>query len=79
VEAQKGSVDEDGFWPISPDVAIEVTSKSDDWRVTVARVRTFIERGSTYAVAINTETRVVVPCGTPPPGLTLDFDAIIDA
>jgi len=79
VDAQKGSLDEDGFWPISPDVAIEVKSRTDDWRVTVARIRTFIERGSTYAVAINPETREAVPGGTPPAGLTLDFDAIIDA
>jgi Uma2 family endonuclease len=79
IDAQKGSLDEDGFWPISPDVAIEVKSKTDDWRVTVARIRTFIKRGSTYAVAINPETREVVPRGTPPPGLALDFDAIIDA
>jgi hypothetical protein len=36
-------------------------------------------RGSQYAVAINPETREVVPLGTPPEGLVLDFDAIIDA
>ena len=64
VDAQKGFLDEDGFWPINPDVAIEVKSRTDDWRVTVARIGTFIERGSTYAVAINPETRDVVPGGT---------------
>jgi Uma2 family endonuclease len=79
IDAQRGSPSEDGFWAISPDVAIEVKSKSDDWRATVARVKTFLERGSAYAVAINPETREVVPGGTPPPGLVLDFDAIIDA
>ncbi len=79
IDAQQGSPHEDRFWPISPDVAIEVKSKADDWRVTVARVTTFIERGSSYAVAINPETCEVVPGGTPPPGLVLDFDAIIDA
>jgi hypothetical protein len=36
-------------------------------------------RGSTYAVAINPETREVVQLGVPPAGLALDFDAIIDA
>jgi Uma2 family endonuclease len=30
VDAQKGSLHEDGFWPISPDVAIEVKSRTDD-------------------------------------------------
>jgi len=79
VDAQHGSPSDDGFWAISPDVAIEVKSKSDDWVVTVARVTTFIERGSAYAVAINPETREVVPGGTPPSGLILDFDALIDA
>lgn len=79
VDAQKCSLDEDGFWPINPDVAIEVKSRTDDRGVSpVARIRTFIERGSAYAVAINPETREVVPGGTPPPGLSLD-DAIIDA
>lgn len=79
IDAQLGSPNQNGFWPLSPDVAIEVKSKTNDWRVTVAKVQTFIERGSTYAVAIDSETREVVPCGTPPPGLVLDFDAIIDA
>lgn len=79
IDVQAGSPNEDGFWSISPDVAIEVKSKTDDWRVTVAKAQTFIERGSTYAVAINPETREVVTAGTPPPGLALDFDAIIDA
>ncbi len=79
IDAQIGTLTEDSFWPLSPDVVIEVKSKTDFWRDTVAKVHTFIERGSTYAVAINPETREVVPLGAPPPGLVLDFDAIIDA
>jgi Uma2 family endonuclease len=67
------------YWPISPDVAIEVASESDDFDVTVARAETVIERGGQYAVAIDPRTREVQPRGTPPPGLELDFDAIIDA
>jgi Uma2 family endonuclease len=67
------------YWPISPDVAIEVASETDDFELTVSRAETFIERGGQYAVAIDPRTREVQPRGTPPPGLKLDFDAIIDA
>jgi Uma2 family endonuclease len=69
----------DGFWPISPDVAIEVQSQTDRFATTVAKVEMYRERGSKYAVAINPETRDVQERGTPPDGLALDFDAIIDA
>jgi Uma2 family endonuclease len=79
IDAQVGTLTEDGFWPLSPDVVIEVKSKIDLWRDTVAKVQTFIARGSTYAVAIDPDTREVVSLGTPPPGLALDVDAIIDA
>jgi Uma2 family endonuclease len=79
IDAQQGSPSENGFWSISPDVVIEVKSKTDDWRMTVAKAQTFIERGSTYAVAINPQTREVAPVGAPPPGLVLDIDSIIDA
>jgi Uma2 family endonuclease len=46
-----------GFWPISPDVAIEIKSDTDDFEDTVAHAEHFRERGSTYAVAIDPETR----------------------
>lgn len=68
-----------GFWPISPDVAIEVRSDTDTFARTVAKVDIFIARGSTYAVAIDPQTRAVIERGTPPPGLQLNFDEIIDA
>ncbi len=67
------------FWPISPNVAIEVRSESDDFRETVAKSALFVERGSSYAVAIDPATRQVVQFGIVPSDLTLDFDAIIDA
>ncbi len=70
---------EEGFWPVSPDVAIEVTSRTDRFTATVAKVEMYRERGSQYAVAINPDTREVQERGTPPDGLALDFDAIIDA
>jgi Uma2 family endonuclease len=71
--------DLDGFWPVSPDVAIEVKSHTDSFPTTVAKVEMYRDRGSKYAVAINPETREVQERGTPPDGLVLDFDAIIDA
>jgi Uma2 family endonuclease len=67
------------YWPISPDVAIEVKSETDDFAETVERIEIFMECGSRYAVAINPQTREVQQRGTPPPRLELDFDAIIDA
>jgi Uma2 family endonuclease len=79
IDAHVGTVTEDGFWPLSPDVVIEVKSKTDLRRDTVEKIHTCIARGTTYAVALNPETREVVPLGMPPPGLMLDFDAIIDA
>ena len=68
-----------GFWRVSPDFAIEIDSRTDDFADTVAKVEMYRERGSRYAVAINPETRDVQERGTPPNGLVLDFDAIIDA
>jgi Uma2 family endonuclease len=69
----------DGFWPVSPDVAIEVKSDPDDFVDTVAKVEMYRDRGSHYAVAIDPDKREVQERGAPPSGLQLDFDAIIDA
>jgi Uma2 family endonuclease len=68
-----------GFWPFSPDVVIEVKSDADDFRDTVAKIEQFMERGSTYAVAIDPVSRTIVERGIAPAGLVLDFDAIVDA
>ncbi len=35
------------FWPISPDVAIEITSDSDDFDDTIAHAEHLSQRGST--------------------------------
>jgi len=67
------------FWPISPDVAIEVRSWSDDFDETIAKIKFYMRHGSRYAVAIDPTTREVIERGQPPSGLVLDFDAIIDA
>jgi Uma2 family endonuclease len=67
------------FWPLSPDVAIEVRSWSDDFRETVAKIEFYMQHGSRYAVAIDPITREVVERGEAPEGLLLDSGAIIDA
>jgi Uma2 family endonuclease len=67
------------YWPISPDVVIEVKSDSDEFSDTLAHAEHFIDRGTLYAVAIDLDTREVVELGAAPDGLTLDFDSIIDA
>lgn len=75
-------LDEDrkvGFWPICPDVVIEVCSSSDSFNETVAKTQRYIDRGAVYAVAIDPTTRTIREFGAPPPNLTLDFDAMIDA
>jgi Uma2 family endonuclease len=68
-----------GFWPLSPDVVIEVRSVSDSFADTIAKIDAFLERGSAYAVAIDPISREVVERGAPLASLVLDFDAIIDA
>jgi Uma2 family endonuclease len=68
-----------GFWPLSPDVAIEVKWDPDEFVDVVAKVELYIERGRSYAAAINPTTREVAQRGIAPAGLVLDFDAIIDA
>ena len=68
-----------GFWPLSPDVAIEVCSPCDSFATIVEKAAAYIESGSAYSVAIDPRTRRVEEFGAPPAGLTLDVDAIIDA
>jgi Uma2 family endonuclease len=46
-----------GFWPICPDVAIEVCSSSDNFEAIVAKTQAYIDRGAIYAVAIHPKTR----------------------
>lgn len=68
-----------GFWPISPDVAIEVRSRTDDIEELVAKTRAYLERGTRYAVALDPQSREAHEFGQRPDGLILDFDAIFDA
>jgi Uma2 family endonuclease len=71
--------EEAGFWPLSPDVAIEVRSDTDSFADVQRKIAVYRERGTAYAVAIDPQTRDIIELGESPTGLTLDFDAIIDA
>ena len=68
-----------GFWPLSPDVVVEVKSDGDSFGDTTAKIALFMERGSSYAVAIDPTTGEVVELGAAPAGLLLEAGAIIDA
>jgi hypothetical protein len=57
----------------------EVKSDGDDFTETAAHAEHLRKRGTIYAVAIDPDTREVLALGAAPDGLTLDFDAIIDA
>jgi Uma2 family endonuclease len=70
---------DDGYWASIPDVVIEVASKTDAWSDVTAKIDKYSIDGALYAVAIDPETRELYAHGEPPAGLTLDFDAIIDA
>ncbi len=67
------------YWPISPDVTIEIKSDSDDCADPLEKADFLRKRGCPYAAAVDPDTREVVELGTPPDGLEFDFDALIDA
>lgn len=67
------------YWRVTPDVVIEVMSGTDSWSKLQKKIDRFFEDGAAYAVAIHPDKRDVYERGTPPPGLELDFNAILDA
>jgi len=68
-----------GFWEMMPDVAIEVASPSDSWTTLRAKIDKFISDGAGFAIAIDPANRATYAKGSPPPGLTIDIDAIVAA
>lgn len=68
-----------GFWPLMPDIVIEVASPTDAWPAVKQKIEKYLRDGCAYAVAIDPETGEAFERGTPPAGLTLDFAAIVDA
>lgn len=68
-----------GYWPLCPDVVVEIASDSDRWSDVVAKIEMYARNGATYAIAIDPVTRDVFALGEPPTGLRFDIDAICDA
>ncbi len=71
--------EQNGYWPVVPDVVIEVASKSDSWTALVRKIDKYIADGARYAIAIDPATRTTYERGTCPAGLELDIDAIAEA
>ncbi len=67
------------FWQTCPDVVIEVLSDTDSWNDLLHKLDMYERNGARYAVAIDPFARRSESRGTPPNGLDLDIDAIIDA
>ena len=70
--------DHKGFWPIVPDVAIEVASPSDSWAALKRKIDRYVRDGATYAIAIDPESRDVYEGGKCPENLDLDIEAIVN-
>jgi Uma2 family endonuclease len=67
------------YWPIAPDVVVEVRSDSDSWRTVQAKIRTYAKNGSSYAIGIDPYARDTFAIGEPPHGLAFDLDRIFSA
>ncbi|MBV8298178.1 MAG: Uma2 family endonuclease [Candidatus Eremiobacteraeota bacterium] len=64
---------------VIPDVVVEIVSYYDSYAAQRRKTERYWQQGAVYAVVIDPESRRVEEFGTPPPGLQLDFDRIIDA
>ena len=58
---------------------IEIVSDYDSYAQQRRKTLRYVEQGAVYGVVIDPSTRRVEEFGTPPDGLALDFDRIIDA
>ncbi|GAC1309562.1 MAG: Uma2 family endonuclease [Vulcanimicrobiaceae bacterium] len=67
------------FWRTCPDVVIEILSDTDVWERLLEKLDLYERNGARYVVGIDPFERRVAMRGTPPDGLVLDTDAIIDA
>ncbi|GAC1301903.1 MAG: Uma2 family endonuclease [Vulcanimicrobiaceae bacterium] len=68
-----------GFWPLCPDVVVEIASESDAWSELVAKIEMYARNGARYALAIDPQRRTTFAAGEPPAGLDFDIAAIVDA
>ena len=67
-----------GFWPLCPDVVVEIASDSDRWSDVVAKIEMYARNGATFAIGIDPESRTVFSLGEAPAGLRFDIDAICE-
>ncbi len=64
---------------VIPEVVIEIVSYYDSYAQQRRKAEHYVEQGALYGVVIDPERRRVEEFGTPPEGLVLEFDRIIDA
>ncbi|MBV8644412.1 MAG: Uma2 family endonuclease [Candidatus Eremiobacteraeota bacterium] len=72
--------DERASYPhVVPEVVVEIVSQYDSYASQRRKTEHYVAQGALYAVVIDPDRRVVEAFGSPPGGLTLDVDRIIDA
>jgi Uma2 family endonuclease len=67
------------FWPVAPDVVVELRSETDAWPDVQQKIRRYAANGAAYAIAIDRYRRDTFELGTAPHGLSFEIDAIIEA
>lgn len=68
-----------GFWPVTPDIAIEIASPTDSWVALQRKIDKYVADGCSYAIAIDPESGQTYHRGEAPPGFTLDVGAVVAA
>lgn len=67
------------YWPIAPDIVVEIRSETDSWPRLQEKLRAYVANGTEYALAIDPYRRDTFELGTRPAGLHFDVDAIAGA
>ena len=65
-----------GYWRVSPEVAVEVSSPSDRWEDVCAKIDAYVANGSRFAIAFDGFTGARYERGDAPVGLVFDAAAI---
>jgi len=65
-----------GYWRVSPEVAVEVSSPSDRWEDVCAKIDAYLANGSRFAIAIDGVSAATYERGNAPAGLEFDAKAI---
>jgi len=69
----------DEWFPIVPDVCIEIASKTDSIHDLVGKLQRYRRYGAAYALLIDPYDRRTLSEGDPPPGFPTDFTTVFDA